>query len=143
MCPIVRIRDLSRQFGTRWALRDISLDVEPGQVHVVLGHNGAGKTTLFRVLMGLIRPTHGRAEIAGHDTWNADDGRRARAHVGVLFEEDGLYGAFSAWENLELMARIYRIPDDRWKPHAQELLAAVGLASISTEGVLAPEIIPI
>jgi ABC-2 type transport system ATP-binding protein len=125
--PVVRVRGLSRSFGRRQALCNVSIEVDAGQVHVLLGHNGAGKTTLFRILLGLIKPTAGTAEILGFDTWKARDGILARRHTGALFEANALYEGLTALENLELFARIYQMNRDCWLKQVESLLTGVDL----------------
>ena len=132
---MIRVTGLSRKFGSRWALKRVSLNVSPGQICVILGHNGAGKTTLFRILLGLLRPSEGSARIAGHNTWSSRSGRLARARLGSLLESNGLYERLSAWENLELMARIYRVEATTWQRRADELLASVDLVDRKHEVV--------
>ncbi len=63
----IRLEHLGKRYGRVTALRDVSLDVEPGEVFGFLGLNGAGKTTTIRILLDLVRPTSGRAAIFGRD----------------------------------------------------------------------------
>lgn len=123
----VQVKGVSRSFGSLWALKDVSLTVEPGQIHVILGHNGAGKTTLFRILLGLLRPTRGTASVAGYNTWCHREGLLARSKMGALLESNGLYERLSAWENLELAARIYGLERRSWQVRAEEFLKKVNL----------------
>ena len=62
---MIHTEDLSKQFGNLWAVDGLSLDVSEGQVLVLLGQNGAGKTTTVRMLTSILRPTRGRASVAG------------------------------------------------------------------------------
>lgn len=121
------IRNVSRNFKTLRALRDVSLDVEAGQVHVLLGHNGAGKTTLIRIILGLIRPTSGTVSLFGEDPWRNRSRRGMRQRLGVLFEPDSLYEDISAWENLEFFARIHRLDLAKWEEATKQLMEQVGL----------------
>jgi len=125
---LVHIEGLGRRFGTLWALRDVDLSVAGGQMHVILGHNGAGKTTLFRIILGLIQPTQGKATVAGYDTWAYNQGALARRRIGAVLETNGLYEDLTAWENLELIARIYRLEQRAWRQCAESLLESVNLA---------------
>ena len=65
----LRLTGLSKRFGETRALTDVSLEVRPGEVFGYLGPNGAGKTTTIRLVMGMLRPTAGRAEVGGLDCW--------------------------------------------------------------------------
>ena len=124
---IVAVRKLSRSFGKFQALRDVSMEVHRGEIHVLLGHNGAGKTTLIRILLGLIKATAGFADVHGLDAWKAREGRLARQKTGVLFEPNALYEDLTALENLEFFARIYRMDLQRWLERVSELLVSVKL----------------
>lgn len=119
---LVRAINVSHRFDERWALRNLTLNVAPGDIHVVLGHNGAGKSTLFRLLQQQLAPTEGRVELS---PLLLDE--RGRRRMGVLAESNGLCPSFSAWENLELAARIFNVQGDIWRPLARDLLARVDL----------------
>jgi ABC-2 type transport system ATP-binding protein len=106
----VHASGLGRRFGDRWAVRDISLDVQAGEVLGLLGPNGAGKTTTVRLLTALIEPTEGTAAIDGFDVRERPDDVRAR--VGILTETPGLYDKLSAAANLDFFGRLYRLPAD-------------------------------
>jgi len=101
----LRAVGLGRQFGDRWAVRDIDLEVHRGEVLGLLGPNGAGKTTTVRLLTALIEPTEGTATVDGFDVrTQADD---VRARVGILTETPGLYDKLSARTNLDFFGRLY------------------------------------
>jgi ABC-2 type transport system ATP-binding protein len=93
---------VTRRFGSRTALDDISLAVQPGRCFGFLGPNGAGKTTLIRCILGLARPTAGRITVRGHDI--AREPGAALARVGAIVEEPRFYGYLSGRQNLELWA---------------------------------------
>ena len=96
---------LGRAFDSRWAIRDVSFEVQRGEVVGLLGPNGAGKTTTVRMLTALIRPTEGTAAVDGFDILREPQAVRAR--VGILTETPGLYEKLSAAANLEFFARLY------------------------------------
>ncbi|MCX5638746.1 MAG: ABC transporter ATP-binding protein [Planctomycetota bacterium] len=124
----ISVVDLSRRFKKIWALKNVSFDVRRGQTFAILGHNGAGKTTLIKILLGLLKPTSGRAYINGYDTWPIMSGIHARKRMGVVMEENGLYEKLTVLENLDIWAHIYRLPGSVWKERAQKLLCIVGLS---------------
>jgi ABC-2 type transport system ATP-binding protein len=95
---------LGRRFGERWAVRDLSLELQRGEVFGLLGPNGAGKTTTIRLLAALIAPSAGRARVDGLDLAREADGVRAR--VGVLTEAPGLYEKLSAARNLDFFGKL-------------------------------------
>jgi ABC-2 type transport system ATP-binding protein len=80
--PAIRTRDLTKHYGATVGIDALDLDVPAGTVFGFLGPNGAGKTTTIRLLLGLLRPTRGSAQIAGHDVWS--DRRTVHATVGYL-----------------------------------------------------------
>ncbi|MDR3198443.1 MAG: ABC transporter ATP-binding protein [Planctomycetaceae bacterium] len=125
--------NISRVFGKVQVLHDVSLSVESGQIHALIGHNGAGKTTLIKIALGFLQPLHGTVEFNGLDTWNEKAGAQARSHMGVLFESNGLFHQLSALENLEIIARINRIDSSIWLPKCEKLLEAVELSSHKNE----------
>jgi ABC-2 type transport system ATP-binding protein len=106
---MIRTTDLSKRFGDRLAVDALTLSVRAGEVFALLGPNGAGKTTTVRLLVGLLAPTSGAAEVVGRDV--ARDGDDVRARVGLLTETPGLYERLSARENLLLFARLYGVAD--------------------------------
>jgi ABC-2 type transport system ATP-binding protein len=96
---------LGRRFGDRWAVRDVGLEVQRGEVLGLLGPNGAGKTTTVRLLTALIEPSEGTASVDGFDVRTQPEDVRAR--VGILTETPGLYDKLSARANLEFFGRLY------------------------------------
>ncbi len=96
---------LGKRFGDFWAVRSFYVRVARGEVVAVLGPNGVGKTTTIRMLASLLRPTHGRARVAGFDV--ATQGLEVRRHVGVLTEQHGLYTRMPAYEYLETFGKVY------------------------------------
>jgi ABC-2 type transport system ATP-binding protein len=99
--------DLTKKFDEFLAVDGVNLDVKSGQVLVFLGPNGAGKTTTVRMLTSILRPTRGRAVVAGYDVIKQAD--QVRASVGVLTEHHGLYGRMNSVEYLLFFAQLYGI----------------------------------
>jgi ABC-2 type transport system ATP-binding protein len=104
----IRARGLGRRFGGVDAVADLDLDVPAGSIYGFLGPNGAGKTTTIRLLLGLLRPTTGEAEVLGHDVRTGAPA--VREAVGVLLETDGLYHRLTARQNLDFYGRVARVP---------------------------------
>ncbi len=100
----IRTRELTRDFASVRAVDRIDLEVPRGIVFGFLGPNGAGKTTAIRLLLGLLDPSSGEAEVLGFDTRTQSDQVRARS--GALLEHTGLYERLSAEDNLRFFARI-------------------------------------
>jgi ABC-2 type transport system ATP-binding protein len=116
---------LARHFDTVRAVDGISLEVPAGIVFGFLGPNGSGKTTTIRLLLGLLEPTSGRAEVFGYDTRAHADEIRVRC--GALLEHSGLYERLSAEDNLEFYGRVWRLPATERRARIQDLLTHLGL----------------
>ena len=96
---------VSKLFGSFAALRQVSVDFEPGRCYVVIGENGAGKSTLLRILAGLLRPSLGAVKVFGDFEPQAD---AARARIGYMAHAAMLYDELTAQENLRYFASLYR-----------------------------------
>ena len=118
-------RDFASEAGPVRAVDNLSLKVPAGIVFGFLGPNGAGKTTTLRLLLGLLEPTQGRAEVLGFDTLSQADA--VRTGCGALLEHTGVYEQMSAEDNLELYGRIWRLPGAERKARTKELLSHIGL----------------
>jgi ABC-2 type transport system ATP-binding protein len=103
----------------------LALEVPKGMIFGFLGPNGAGKTTAIRLLLGLLEPTEGRAQVLGFDTQTQADEIRSRA--GALLEHSGLYERLSAKDNLEFYGRIWHMPANARQTRIEELLTHLGL----------------
>lgn len=121
----IRTENLSRNFGKISALDNLSLEVPRGIVFGFLGPNGSGKTTTIRLLLGLLEPTAGSAQILGFDA--RSQASQIRQHTGALLEHSGLYERLSATDNLEFYARAWRLPSAKRRSRIEELLKNLGL----------------
>jgi ABC-2 type transport system ATP-binding protein len=121
----IHTEDLGRDFAAVRALDHLTLDVPRGIVFGFLGPNGSGKTTTIRLLLGLLEPTTGRAQVLGLDTRTQAGDIRARS--GALLEHSGLYERLSAEDNLDYYGRIWRMPSTERRTRIQELLTHFGL----------------
>ncbi len=123
MAELVAMRDLAKAYAGRWAVRDLSLTLERGEILGLLGGNGAGKTTTLRLLAGLLRPDRAKGHVLGLDLNHQRDLLRGR--VGCMSQAQALYGELSLRENLLARARLFNLP------HATEvvdrLITAQGL----------------
>ena len=121
----IRTDQLTRDFNGTRAVAALTLEVPRGAVFGFLGPNGAGKTTTIRMLLGLLEPTEGSAEVLGLDV--ARQPNDIRAHCGALLERPGVYERLSAEENLEFIGRAYLLSTSERRARAQELLEQMGL----------------
>jgi len=120
---IIEVKNITKKFNGKTILNEINFEVKEGEIFGFLGPNGAGKTTTMRILLGLLKPTSGRALVFGK---GLDDNDDLRKRVGVLLENDGLYERLSAYENLNYFAQIYSVSDMEEK--IKNLLDFVGLS---------------
>ena len=121
----IRMESLTRDFGTIRAVDGLSLEVPAGIIFGFLGPNASGKTTTINLLLGLLEPTEGQAEVLGFDTRTQAADVRARA--GALLEHDGLYEQMSAEDNLEFYGRIWQMSPADLSRRIEELLTHTGM----------------
>ena len=122
--PLIRVTGLRKTFGNHRVLDGLDLDVHASEAVAVLGANGAGKTTLLKVLATLVRPTRGRAIVAGHDC--AKDAELVRREIGLVAHSAYVYEDLTAAENLTFWATLGGL-----RPSAAELAGA--LATVELE----------
>lgn len=101
---LLHTEGLTKDYGRNRALDHLDVEVRPGEVFGLLGPNGSGKSTALRLLMGFLRPTAGRASIAGHDCWH--DSVSARRHVAYLPGELRLYENLTGQELIQFLSRL-------------------------------------
>jgi ABC-2 type transport system ATP-binding protein len=118
--PAISVSNLSKKYGDVLAVNDASFDVPLGTICGFVGPNGSGKTTTIRMLLGLIKPTHGSGSIIGKPINHPD---KYLHEVGAMIEGPAFYPALSGLENLKLLAKLGGIPLSR----CQELLELVEL----------------
>lgn len=106
---MIEVRELSRSYGSFAAVRNLTFDVQPGEVLGLVGPNGAGKTTTLRCLVGIIRPTSGSIRIAGHDLLK--EPLEAKAALAFVPDEPHLFPHLTVTEHLRFTGRIYGVTD--------------------------------
>jgi ABC-type multidrug transport system ATPase subunit len=121
--PAIELEGLTRRYGERVALRDVTLSLPAGATLVVFGPNGAGKSTLLRVLSTLLRPHAGTARVLGREL--PQEGWAIRGRIGLLGHAPLLYRDLTGRENLAFHARLHDVALDR----VDALLDQVGLAA--------------
>jgi ABC-2 type transport system ATP-binding protein len=132
--PAIDVVGLQREFaGGFKAVAGIDLAVAPGEVYGFLGPNGAGKTTTVRMLVTLLRPTGGRASVAGFDV--ATEPAQVRRRIGVALQEAALDLLMTGRELMELQATLHGIPRRTVAARAAELIERVGLSSAAERRV--------
>jgi ABC-2 type transport system ATP-binding protein len=122
---MILAEDLTKKFDQFTAVNGVNLNVPAGRVLVLLGPNGAGKTTTVRMLTSILRPTRGRAVVAGFDV--VKEPQKVRESVGVLTEHHGLYNRMNAQEYLDFYGRLYNMDPVTRRHRTDALLEEFGL----------------
>lgn len=104
----VRLRGLTRRFGSDVAVDSLTLEVAPGELFGLVGPDGAGKTTTLRMLAGVLRPSEGDAVVCGVSV--SDDPEGAKPHLAYMAQRFGLYEDLTVAENLEFYADLFEVP---------------------------------
>jgi lipooligosaccharide transport system ATP-binding protein len=124
---IVRATGVSKQFGSRFAVRGLDLEVPAGTCFGLLGPNGAGKTTTLRMIYGVTAPSAGTIEVFGIDI--ARDSRAVRARLGVTLQENVLIDVLTPVENLRVFGRYHLLREPRLSQRIDELIDFLELRS--------------
>ena len=109
MPAILSLENITKRFGYRCILKDISFSIETGEFVTLIGNNGAGKSTLLRIISTLSKPTHGRIIFKG--TNQKESLREWRQKIGIISHENRLYGDLSSVENLRVFGTLYGVED--------------------------------
>lgn len=121
----VEVRNLYKRFGDFYAVRDVSFDVEKGEIFGFLGPNGAGKSTTIRMLCGLLAPTRGTARVAGFDI--AAQSETLQHSIGYMSQKFSLYDDLTVEENIDFFSGIYRVPRPQRGNRKKYVLQMAGL----------------
>lgn len=125
MTPAVFIEKLQKRYGSVEAIKDVSLEVKPGEIFGLLGPNGAGKTTTLRCLCTLATPDAGKLEVSGISV--LDHPKLVRQKLGYIAQEVALDKVLTGRELLQLQAAIYHLPATSAKPQIDRMIALLGL----------------
>ena len=126
---MIQVDSLSRSYGERWAIRDVSFQAREGEILGFLGPNGAGKTTTMRILTGFLTPTTGRAVVAGYDI--VEKPLEAKRHLGYLPEVVPLYDDFTTREYLTFVARLKGVDRRRIPEAIDRAMALCGVVEVA------------
>ena len=125
---MIRTEGLTHQYGGTTALCDLNLQVDAGEVLGLLGPNGAGKSTTVKILTGLLRPTAGRASVAGFDI--VREPLKAKQRLGYVPEQPVLYETLTATEFLEVISALHHLDPETASTRRTELLELLGLGDV-------------
>ncbi len=125
---MIDVQQISKSFGDHWAVKNLSFQIQPGEVVGLLGQNGAGKTTTMRLLTGFMPPTSGNILISGHHL--SQQPRLAKKNIGYLPEIPPLYPELTVEEMLELAASLQEIKPAHRRQKIEKVLESTGLQHV-------------
>ena len=125
----VKTEALTRKFGKFVAVDEVSIKVKKGEIFGFLGANGAGKTTMIRMLCGLLKPTAGKATVAGYDVYKQTE--KIKQNIGYMSQKFSLYDDLTISENIEFYGGIYGLAKNLLNNRREKLLDQVGLSEIA------------
>ena len=128
---VIKVRDVSKKFGSFTAVENTSFEVKKGEIFGLLGPNGAGKTTTFRMICALLGMSGGEISVMGEDLRHAKSSIRSR--IGYVSQKFSLYKKLSCYQNLEYFGRSYGIGGMALKRRIEELLSEFGLQRLRNE----------
>lgn len=128
---VIKVRDVSKKFGSFTAVENTSFEVKKGEIFGLLGPNGAGKTTTFRMICALLGMSGGEISVMGEDLRYAKSSIRSR--IGYVSQKFSLYKKLSCYQNLEYFGRSYGIGGMALKRRIEELLSEFGLQRLRNE----------
>ncbi|MDR3577041.1 MAG: ABC transporter ATP-binding protein [Anaerolineaceae bacterium] len=130
MSTAILAENLTRRFGSFLAVDHLSFEVHSGQIFGYLGPNGSGKTTTIRMLLGLLHPSEGCAQVLGYDV--ASQPEQVRARCGYMSQKFALYNELTVRENLAFYAGVYGVNEAK---HLIEVMGSLGIESIQNQRV--------
>jgi ABC-2 type transport system ATP-binding protein len=122
------VKDLEKRFGRFVAVDRISFAVKRGEIFGFLGPNGAGKSTTIRMLCGIITPTSGHGEVAGHDIFKETE--KIKHSIGYMSQRFSLYEDMTPFENVRFYLGIYSVPPDQWEERIEWVLEMTRLKEV-------------
>src|SRR4249919_1797383 len=122
---VIVCKELTKQFGSFYAVDKITFDVDKGEIFGFLGANGAGKTTAMRILCGLSYPSSGDATVAGFSVKNQQES--IKKNIGYISQKFSLYENLSVLENIEFFGGVYGVSRKDIKERSEKLVHDLGL----------------
>lgn len=127
--PTLRAENLVKSYKGRTVVNDVSIVIEPGEIVGLLGPNGAGKTTSFYMMVGLVRPEHGRVLLDNEDITRLPMFKRAHRGIGYLAQENSVFRKLTAYENIMLILEMQQgVSRAQRQEKCDQLLSSLGLA---------------
>jgi len=128
---VIEAENLTKIFGDFTAVNAISFEVKRGEIFGFLGANGAGKTTAMKMLIGILNPTSGKANVAGFDVFS--DANNIKKNIGYMSQKFALYDDLTVKENITFFGGIYGLTRARIKEKANTLIIELGLQEVSNQ----------
>lgn len=122
---VISTNKLTKRFGDFTAVDEISFEVFKGEIFGFLGANGAGKTTAMKMLIGISKPTNGKANVAGYDVYKQTE--KIKKNIGYMSQKFSLYDDLTIRENIQLFAGIYGLSDKEIETKSRELINKLNL----------------
>ncbi len=130
---VIEAENLTKMFGDFTAVNAITFDVKKGEIFGFLGANGAGKTTAMKMLIGISRPTSGKAFVAGFDVFH--DREKIKRNIGYMSQKFALYDDLTVRENITFFGGIYGLSRADIKKKSKAMIAELGLTEVATKKV--------
>jgi ABC-2 type transport system ATP-binding protein len=124
----IAVGELEKRFGTFVAVNKISFSVKKGEIFGFLGPNGSGKSTTIRMLCGILNPTSGRGQVAGHDIFTEPE--EIKKSIGYMSQKFSLYEDLTPLENIRFYLGIYSVAQDQWKDRIEWILDMAQLQEV-------------
>ncbi|HEY9222190.1 MAG TPA: ABC transporter ATP-binding protein [Lutibacter sp.] len=128
---VIEVENLTKKFGDFTAVNSITFDVKKGEIFGFLGANGAGKTTAMKMLIGIAKPTSGKAQVAGFDVFTHPED--IKKNIGYMSQKFALYDDLTVKENITFFGGIYGLSSAKIKKKRSELVEELGLEDIVNE----------
>jgi ABC-2 type transport system ATP-binding protein len=124
----IAVRDLEKRFGAFVAVNKISFSVKKGEIFGFLGPNGSGKSTTIRMLCGILNPTSGWGQVAGHDIFKEPE--EIKKSIGYMSQKFSLYEELTPFENLRFYLGVYSVAQEEWKNRIEWILDMTRLQEV-------------
>lgn len=131
--PLIETERLSKRYGEKLAVEEVSLQISAGEVFGFLGPNGAGKTTTIKMIVGLLQPSSGTVRVAGYDVQR--EPLKAKATVGYVPDTPNLYAKLSGRELLRFVGDLYELPRTQVERRIEELLKLFDLVGAADDTI--------
>jgi ABC-2 type transport system ATP-binding protein len=128
---MLQIQNLTKKFGNKIALNNVSLEVKPGEVFCLIGPNGAGKSTLVKSVAGLLQPSSGQVHVGGFDSVNNPE--KTKALLGYIPDEPTVWSAITGEEFLQIVGALYGINPEECAERISKLLSLFSLTGIEQD----------